>query len=330
MLRILPLFLAAPLAAADPAPEPRRVPDVAAFPAAVAAAVGEHFEYLGGEPGRTRASMGSAAAERFWYARVKPRAPGRYVLTYSIRFAYPERVTKSWRMPESAEYTFRIAVGTAGGPRVFAPGGFGGSAFPLANAGDTLLIPVHADPYRVDHQFEPLKKVPDDDPSFRVIAERTDARYLKDPANPPVVRNAAADRTKLLASWASSAGNRPGTATHHGVSAYLEFTAPGTFDLAGRLDAAPAPARGVPFRVLPKDRPVTVVAESVGFVERTGKGRTHMTNVVPHGTLEARVGDRVAVGCGGYVTGGLTPADPAKTGVVEALPFHDVAAFEPR
>src|SRR3954471_16562313 len=114
MLRVLPLLLiAAPLAAADPAPEPKRVPDVAAFPAAFAAAVGEHFEFLGGEPARIRASMGSAAAERFWVARVKPRAPGRYVLTYSIRFAYPERVTKSWRMPEEAVYTFRVAVGKA-------------------------------------------------------------------------------------------------------------------------------------------------------------------------------------------------------------------------
>ena len=43
-----------------------------------------------------------------------------------------------------------------------------------------------------------------------------------------------------------------------------------------------------------------------------------------------RVGDRVAIGCGGYDTGGLTPADPTKTGVVEVLPFQEVAAYQPR
>jgi len=330
MLRVFPLLLlAAPLAAADPAPEPKRVPDAAAFPAAVRAALGEHFDDLGGEPVRTSTSVGSAHAERFWVARVKARTPGRYVFTYSIRFAYPERVTKQWRVPTDAEYTFRIAVGKAGERRVFHPGGYGGSAFPHANAGDTLLIPIHADPYRVDHRFEPVRKVADDDPVFNVIGERTDERYRKLKSDPPVVRTTAPGLT-LLSSWVSSAGNRPGTSTQHGLGAYLEFTAPGTFDLAGRLAAAPPAERGAPFRVLPNDRPVTMLLESVSYVERTGKGRTHMTNAMRPGTLEARVGDRVTLHCGGYDTPGLSPPDRDKTGVAEVLPFHDVPAYEPR
>ncbi len=330
MLRLLALLLLAAPVAAQPAPEPKRVPDVAAFPAASAAAVGEHFEFLGGEPARVRTSIGSAAAERFWLAKVKAKTPGRYVFKYTIQFAYPERVTQQWRVPSSAEHTFRIAVGKAGDARVFHPGGYGGSAFPHLNAGDTLLIPIHADPFRVDHRFEPMRRVPDDDPGFSVIGERTDARYLKDKADPPVVRNAAADRLALLASWVGSAGNRPGTATHHSVGAFLEFTAPGEFNLGGRLVATESADAGAPFRVLPKDRPATVLMESVGFTEHTGKGRVHMTNAIRPGTLEARVGDRVAVGCGGYQTAGLTPADPAKTGVVEARPFRDAAAGAPR
>jgi hypothetical protein len=331
MLRILPLLLlAAPVVAADPAPEPKRVPDTAAFPKAFAAALGDHFEYLGGEPARIHASMGTAAAERFWVAKVRAKTPGRYVFTYSVRHHYPARVTANWRTSDKAEYTFRIAVGEPGAVRVFHPGGYGGSAFPHANAGDTLLVPVHADPFHVDHHFEPIRKVANDDPVFSVIGERTDERYLKDAANPPVVKNAAADRAKLLASWVTSFGNRPGTSTQHSLGAYLELTAPGTFNLTGRLAGGEANDPGVPFRVRPKDGSATVLLESVGFVEHTGKSRYHTTNAIRPGTLEARVGDRVAVGCGGYATGGLTPADPTKTGVVESLPFRDVPAYEPR
>jgi hypothetical protein len=331
MLRLLPLLLfVTPLAAADPAPEPKRVPDVSAFPQALAAALGDHFEYLGGEPGRVRARVGSAAAERFWYAKVKAKAHGRYVLTYSIRFGWPERVTASWRMPTEAEYTFRIAVGAADAVRVFEAGGYGGSAYPHANVGDTLLIPIHADPFRLDHRFEPVRKLADDEPGFSVLAGRSDERYLKNPANPPVVRNGAADRMKLLASWVGSFGNRPGTATGHSLGAYLELTAPGTFGLTGWLVGADPAESGAPFRVLPKGRPATVLLESFGYTEVKGKGRTHSTRAVRHGTLEARVGDRVVVACGGYTTPGLTPADPSKTGVVESLPFRDVPAYEPR
>jgi hypothetical protein len=329
MLRLLPLLLlAAPLAAADPVPEPWRVADNSAFPKALAVALGDHFEYLGGEPARIKTSMGSAAAERFWVARVKAKTPGWYVFRYSIRFHFPARLAAGGRRSEGAEYTFHVAVGEPGSVRVFAPGAYGGSAFPHLNAGDTLLIPVHTDLCRVDHRFEPVRAAAND-PVLSVLGDRKDARYLKGAADPPAVRNTAG-RTKLLASWTGSFGNRPGTATHHSLGAYLELTAPGTFNLSGRLAAGEAGTPDVPFRVLPKDRPAAVLLESVGFVEHTGKSRYHTTNAIRPGTLEARVGDRVAVGCGGYVTGGLTPADPTKTGVVEALPFRDAPNYEPR
>ncbi|HEX4612579.1 MAG TPA: hypothetical protein VH092_30575 [Urbifossiella sp.] len=331
MLRLLPLLLlAAPLAAADPAPEPKRVPDTAAFPAGLTAALGEHFEYLGGELGTTRGRVGTTAGERFWFAKVKAKAPGRYLFAYTVRFEYPVRVTANWRTQTEAEYAFRIAVGEAGAVRVFHPGGHGGAAFPHLNTGDTLLIPVHADPYRVDHRFTPVRKVPDDDPAFRVIGERTDEHYRKNAADPPVVRSAAGDRLAPIATWIGSAGNRPGTSTYHALGAYLEFATPGTFDLAGRLEGADRSGPGVPFRVLPKDRPVTVVMESFGYTETVLKGRTAQTSTVPPGTLDARVDDRVAVPCGGYATPGLTPPVPGRTGVVEALAFRDVPAYAPR
>lgn len=332
MLRLLPLLLlAAPLAAAPVAPEPKRVPDVAAFPAAFGAAVGEHFEFLGGERARIRSSMGSYSAERYWVAKVKPRAAGRYVFSYQSTFHWPEIVTKQWKNKGGdAEYTFRIAVGEAGSPRVIQPGGYGGSAYPHLNVGDTLLIPVHADPFRDDHRFAPVRKLAAGEPGFDILAERTAERYLKGKADPPVVANAAGAHAKLLGTWIGSFGNRPGTATSHSLGAVLEFTTPGTFNLGGRLAAGKADVAGAPFRVLAKDRPAVVLMESLGYVESNGKFRSSSTSAVRPGTIEARVGDLVIVGAGGYHTSGLSGPDRDRTGVVEALPFHDVPHYEPR
>lgn len=330
MIRVLVLLLAAaPLAPADPAPEPKRVPDTTAFEKDFAAAVGEHFEFLGGEHGRIQCSMGTAAAERFWVAKVRPRAAGRYVFAYSIRFAYPAHVTAQWKVAAEAAYTFHIGIGKAGERRVFHPRRFGGSSFPYANAGDTLLVPVHTDWYRVDHRFEPVRKVGDDDPVFAVVGEDTDARYRKAAQDPSPVRNAAAG-LELVAGWVGSFGNRPGTATHHSLGAYLEFVAPGTLNLGGRLAAEKTDDPGVPFRVVPADRPVTVMADWLDYAQHTGKSRSSMSSYAGGGTLEARVGDRVRVNAGDYVTPGLTPADPAKSGVVEARPFRDAPHYAPR
>jgi hypothetical protein len=274
--------------------------------------------------------MGSYAAERFWVAKVKPKAAGRYVFSYKSTFHFPEFVVKQWGKGGDAEYTFRIAVGEPGTPRVFQPGGYGGSAFPHLNVGDTLLIPVHADPFRADHRFAPVRKLAAGEAGFDILAERTAERYLKGKADPPVVANAAGAHAKLLGTWIGSFGNRPGTSTQHSLGAVLEFTAPGEFNLGGRLAAAKAEVTGAPFRVLAKDRPAVVLMEYVGYAETNGKFRTSSTSTVGHGTLEARVGDVVIVNAGGYNTPGLTPPDRDKTGVVEVLPFHDIPSYERR
>lgn len=306
------------------------MPDVAAFPKDFAAALGEHFEFLGGEKARIECRVGTAAAERFWVAKVRAKTPGRYLFKYTVAFRYPAHVPANWNTPVDAEYYYRIAVGKAGDPRVIHPYQFGGSAFPHANAGDTLLIPIHADPFRVGHRFEPVKKVADDDPAFNVIGEDLSAYYRNRKADPPVVRNLAADRTRLLFSWVSSGGNRPGTATRHDLGVFLEFTAAGAFNLAGRLAAAKTDEPGVPFRVLPKDRPAAVMIEPVGYTEATPKYRSVSSSRIGTGTLEARVGDRVVIDCGGYGTPGLGGPDPTKTGVVEERPFRDVPPYAPR
>jgi hypothetical protein len=317
MLRFFPVLLCAVPLAADPAPEPKRVPDAAAFPKAFAAVLGDHFEYLGGEPGRTKGNAGSWAAERFWYAKVRARIPGKFVLTYRIRFEFPARLAAPDLMSPAAEYTFRIAVGEAETPRLFHPhpGVYGGAVYPHANVGDTLLIPVHADPFRVDHRFDPVRRVADDDPLFRVLGERTDAYFLKRDAGRPVVRNDAADRLELRAAWGG---------------AYLEFTAADTFNLVGRLAGMEPVGPGVPFRVRPRDRPVTTLLEVAGYVESAGGSRLHGDSWARRGTLEARVGDRVVVDSAAFAAPHRLPPGAEIVPVVDFLPFRDVPHYAPR
>ncbi|HYH67362.1 MAG TPA: hypothetical protein VD866_21875 [Urbifossiella sp.] len=330
MLRSLALLvLAAPLAAAPVAPEPKRVPDVAAFPAAVRAAVGPHFEYLGGEPGRTRTSVGSARAERFWYARIRAKTAGRYVFRYTARLDIsPEALAKAPLWGTALAYELPVTVGEGGAVREVYPGLTGGSAYPLVNVGDTLLVPVHTDPYRVEHRFAPVRTAADD-PTLGVREGWAGAAFLG-PHDPAAVRNAAPADVKLLAGWCRSFGNRPGTETRHGLSAHLEFVRPGAFNLSGRLAVDAATGPGLPVRVVAKDRPVTTVVDSFRFTAHADKVKYGSFASVGHGTLEVRVGDRILIGCGGYNTPGLTPPDRDRTGVVEVLPFHDVPSYEPR
>ncbi|MBX9627174.1 MAG: hypothetical protein K2X82_25450, partial [Gemmataceae bacterium] len=334
------------------APPPRPAPDVAALKAGLVAALGPDFEYLGGELGRAKASIGTWAAERFWYARVRPTKAGHYAVGYEVGFDFgfapddPRR--KQWNWPERGVYIVPIAVGAKGEPRQITHGS-GGVAYPHANVGDTLLIPVHVDWQRVNHTFRRLDgRHPQVAAFFSVYGEPVHDKYIKDAANPSPVTNRAADKVKQLAGWGSSIGNRPGTSTHHSLRAYLEFTTPGEFALAGRLadDKAEPPALalgpgggpggpggarddGVSFRVVPKDRPVTVVLEHVDYGEHTGRFTTTMTSHVGGGTPEVRVGDRMPFGAGEYHTGGLGGGGAYRPGVVEERPFKAAAHYTP-
>src|SRR5262249_34904154 len=99
-----------------------------------------------------------------------------------------------------------------------------------------LLLPVHVDPFRVGHAFAALGQDEREVKAFFSVAgERSHETFLKLAADKPVVRNDAAERADLLASWGNSFGNRPGTETAHSLSAYLQFKKPGEFNLAGRL-----------------------------------------------------------------------------------------------
>ncbi|MBX9585308.1 MAG: hypothetical protein K2X87_33800 [Gemmataceae bacterium] len=326
-------LLALVVAAGPPAvaPPPRPAPKVADLKAGLTAALGSDFEYLGGELGRCKTSIGTWAAERFWYAKVRPTRAGRYAIGYEtgFDFLFPPGDPRAggWLRPTRAVYVLPIAVGKEGEPRMV---GRGGAAYPHANVGDTLLIPVHVDWHRVGHTFRAIDPADREVASyFSVYGEPVHDGYLKLGTDPSPVTNRAAGKVKLLAGWGTSIGNRPGTHTAHHLSAYREFTAPGEYALGGRLADAKEAEEVASFRVVAKDRPVTVVLEHVYYTERTVRFRSSGTSHVGGGTPEVRVGDRMVFGAGGYGTGGLDHPKEYRPGVVEERPFRAAAHYTP-
>jgi hypothetical protein len=320
--------------AAEVAPYPQTPVPVDELKKGLVKALGDDFEFLGGEVGRTQTSVGSRAAERFWFAKVRPKKAGQYAISYVTAFDFELTAAQkaNWRWPDRATTLIPIAVGEKGAPRLVNPGGYGGSAYPHANVGDTLIIPVHVDRYRTGHSFSvPDAKNPYVKSFFSVVGEPRHDTYMKLNGDKPVVKNNAGERMKVLATWGSSVTNRPGTATSHSLSAYLEFAAPGEFNLAGRLaDADDKTAgAGFAFRVVAKDKPVTVVLEHSYYHEQTGAFNTHSSNRLGSGTLEVRVGDRVLIGAGGYSTGGIDHPQEYRPGVVLARPFKPIDTYTP-
>src|SRR4051794_12206842 len=170
------LLLAAPAAAAEPAPAPRPLPDESGFPAALTAALGDHFEYLGGEPGTSRGDVGEPAPRRFWFARIRAKRHGLYTLRYTARLN-PPVTDGTGQIAETAEYKFHIVVAKTGTKRVFQPQLFRGLTYPNATAGDTLILPIHTDAGRTDYRFAPVRRRPLDDPGFHREPEFDDWAY---------------------------------------------------------------------------------------------------------------------------------------------------------
>jgi hypothetical protein len=325
---------AAPAAELPVAPPPQVPVPVDELKKGLVKALGDDFEFLDGEVGRTRTSVGSMAAERFWFAKVRPKKAGQYAISYVTAFDFELTAAQkaNWRWPDRATTLIPIAVGEKGAPRLVHPGGYGGSAYPHANVGDTLIIPIHVDRYRTGHSFSvPEPKHPQVKAFFSVVGEPLHDKYLKMSAEKPVVKNDTGERVKLLSSWGSSFANRSGSATSHSLSAYLEFAAPGEFNLAGRLaDPAAMPeSAGFAFRVVAKDKPVTVVLEHSYYREQTGATNVHMSNSLGAGTLEVRVGDRVLIGAGGYHTGEIDRSKEYRPGVVLTRPFNPIDTYTP-
>lgn len=302
-------------------------------------ALGDKFEYLDGEVGRTQTRVGGWSAERFWFAKVRPKAAGEFAVSYAITFDWPDKASPNKAlMPERAVYVLPIKIGECGAPRVIQAGAWGGSAYPHANVADTLIIPIHVDRYRVGHRFETLTTEHSSVRSFfRVASEREHEQFLKRAAAEPVVRNEAADWLDLLASWGMSFGNRPGTAMSHSLTAYLEFKKLGEFNLVGGLAEPNADTgEGTSLRVVPKDQPVTVLLEYFYYGEHAGGEHAGQRTVsksgaVGSGTIEARVGDRVVVGCGDYSTPGLEELEQVqyRPGVVVVRPLGAVEPYTP-
>ncbi len=339
------LLLAAPAAAAERAPAPRPLPDESGFPAALRAALGPHFEYLGGEPGIARGELGDPPPRRFWLAKIRAKRPGIYTLRYTVRLD-PPHLSEISGVAKTAEYKHYFVVAKAGTKRVFQPQLFSGQTYPNATVSDTLILPVHTDPGRREHRFERVVREPLDDPGFHHLQDFDDWGFRTIDQWPPA-RVSVPPRLSFVNSWRMFESREPEGRTVSFFGAYLEFSEPGSFNLTARLSHEPPGAPGrqslhallhrecaleigsTPFRVVPRNQPVTVVLGHFSPMRWYENGSAcGWGEQIACGTLEARVGDTVVLDCG-------IDADPPDNGpergaVVEALPFRDVRPYEPR
>lgn len=346
MRRFFPLLLlATPAFAAEPAPPPQRLPDERGFPTALKAALCDYFEYLGGESGTTRSEINEPSPRRFWFARLRAKRPGVYTIRYTARLNPPGRGSLG-EIADEVEYRTDVVVATPGTKRVFLPQWVGGPTLPNAVVGDTLILPVHTDAGRTDYRFplvqrrhagEFLYYLPQVLPTFNDWTYRTIDEL-------PAVRVSAVPQLGVVNSWR---GTYQGESHPDWYSAYLEFAAPGSFNLAARLSHEPAGAPGrqtlaalshqvvarevpsYPFRVVPAGRPVTVLLGSYARTDHYRNGGSYSPEEqLAYGTQEVRVGDTVVLDFGIDIDPPTNGA--ARSAVVEALPFRDVPHYTPR
>lgn len=333
-------------------PEERPVP-TDNLRAGLMAALGESFEFVGAEVGRTNVPIvGSReGGRRMWFAQVRPTKAGEFAFTYTAKFDQSE-VKASILVPVLATYTLPFKIGERGTRRVIHPGKYGGSAYPHANVGDILVIGIHIDANLTDHKFAATSthfdanladhafgapKTPSESVAsfFQTVGEPVEQRYRDRAANPPIVANRAPDQLRLLASWADSSVNRSLTYNQNIIRAYLEFTSPGEFNVDGKFTDVvdnSVDVRGS-IRVRKKDAPVTVVLEHEDYTEVSRmKGMPESTmsksGEIYGGTIEARVGDRICIDCGEYSIPMENKPEQFRPCEVVLQPLKPAAAYE--
>lgn len=290
------------------------------------AALGNSFEYVGGEFGSAVANVNNRREERFWFARVRPMAAGEFAVSYTVKFEFPN----NFRVPatESRMYVFPIKIGQRGMPRYVETGRWGGSAYPHANVGDWLVIPIHLDRNGVGHTFTtPVAEDRMLKAYFHVMSAWEREQYVKPAPDKPLVSNQAADWLTLHSGWGESFSSRSSFGPRsHRLTAYLEFKQPGEFNVAGRLADGDKETTDdeASFRVVPRDKPVTVRLEHLYYFEG-GWGSAR----VEGGTIETRVGDRLMMRCGRYSLQASDATQGYRQGTILALPFSAVDPYPP-
>jgi hypothetical protein len=284
--------------------EPEKSLSVESIRVGLMSALGDSFEYLGGENGKINQN-------RFWFAKVRPGKAGEYAVSYTVG-------SDSLPDDQQPRYKIRIKIGERHTQRVLLSD-LSDMEWPLANVGDTVVIPILLDPHRSGQTF--VKANAKEDLAYFKNPYRSRDFLMKQVSAEPVVRNDASDWVELLASLNSSDITHSGLDELHAVTAFLEFRKAGEVSLEGKL-ADRAHGLCMPFRVFPKDEPITVV------VKCSYGGLASWSGRVPPGTLQVRVGDLLILNCGSYDTI-LTreKTGQARTGVVTVCEFKDIEPF---
>lgn len=314
--------------AADPADQVTNPIPVDDLEKGLMTALGDAFEFVGGELGLTRGEVGAWGADRFWFAKVRAKTAGDFAVSYTITLNFPANPNFP-PLPEKAMYLIPIKIGERDAARVIQHSWQGDWSWPHANVGDTLIIPIHVDRFRIGHTFERRDSKDRDVDSYFLTGGRwvQHDKLMKMAAEKPAVVNDAKE-LDLLASWATSSVFVLKTRASHSNTGYLQFTQPGEFNLVGRL-AMDKDDSGTSFRVAAKDKAVTVCLGHFTYAEHTEKEGATKSCEIASGTVEVRVGDRVVIECGQYVLPNPAKAEQLQSGVVVSRPFKAIPPYTP-
>ena len=264
--------------------------------------LGESFEYVGGEIGRTNAKVGGKTTQIFWFAKVRPTVKGEYAFRYTVRFrGFDGKLEASY--PDKEEYVFAFEVGERGQSRVISLHRFSGArASPNAIVGDTLLIPINVDNFRVDHTFSSLDRTDKGVDAFFKTYPVNHDKIMEAQLNSPraPLENRAGEWIEPLAAWRVSSIHRHPRDTSHSVGAYFKCRKAGELNLTGKSTAKPIDPktdRSYSIRIVDADVPVATTLTIQSYTRYKGKHTTRSSTTFPPRTLNLRIGDHVLLFC---------------------------------
>jgi hypothetical protein len=279
--------------------------------------LGDSFEYLGSEIRTAELEPGSSSENLFWFARVRAKAAGNFAFSYSFRFDYrPSSLPDNSMLTrlvarramelgtQDKVCTVPISIGPREGTRFISGGGVG-PAWPLANVGDTIVIPIEIGPDRIDFRFSKVDISRSNLQYYFADWAELGARWNKIPPEDRVnIRNDGSEWVRILDGWHVVSPDEPVFNFYHSLNARVAFLKPGGIEIRGHLEGAldDRIIDSQKFRVVQADRGIIVMVE---YCMYTGPGFLSGGEIMkPPAMYEVRVGDLTEITCGSYRTRG--------------------------
>ncbi|MDB4766127.1 hypothetical protein OAG71_00420 [bacterium] len=298
--------------------------------------LGESFEYAGGEIGSINDTVGFSWTQNFLFAKVRLTVEGEYAFKYTVRFRGFDEEFKS-NVPDKAEYVFAFEVGKHNQSRVISLNRYSEAfASPIANVGDTLLIPINVGEFCFEYKFSTLDRTDKGVNAFFLSypVNHEEIMDTERTGNSPVsstreqLDNRAGEWLETLAAWRNSAVHRNLSKTSHSVGAYFKCRKTGELNLTGKSTAGPLDLkkdRSFSIRIVNADVPMTATLTEQFYNTFKGKSTTQSHITFPPRTINLRIGDHVLLDCDRIVA--KTEDQIELNGTIHATKFRELRPY---